>query len=217
MKTKKQQQNDTLRAREAILRKKEYNLNPNKCLFCKRDILVEESVKAKLADIKIKKFCSRSCAARYNNKKFPKRSIFLGDGKYKLKGICSCGNKKDYESDLCHSCYMIKKYKDAKSKPLKYFFSKGNARIKYGTIRKWAALIIEKEGILKTCAVCKNKEFDSVVEVAHLKGIASFPEETLMGEVNNLDNLVYLCPSHHKLYDKGFMDKENILKLYRRQ
>jgi len=48
---------------------------------------------------------------------------------------------------------------------------------------------------------------DKIVEVCHVREISSFPETALMGEVNSLDNLKYLCPNHHKLLDKKLIDK----------
>ena len=44
---------------------KQYNENPNKCLFCGNAILAKENEKIHL--VKKKKFCSKSCSAKYNN------------------------------------------------------------------------------------------------------------------------------------------------------
>jgi hypothetical protein len=199
---------------EAIQRKDKYNSEPNKCLCCSSPILAK--CHKKLYDIKLKKFCSRSCSARYNNKIFPKRSIFLGDGTYKLKGKCACGDKKDYKANYCQKCLVIKNHEVSLKRPIRDMICLGNARIKYGQIRTWANRILEREGIEKTCSICRNKEFDPVVEAAHIQSISTFSEDALMGEVNSLDNLIYLCPSHHKLFDKGFIEKEKIVSLNRR-
>ena len=44
---------------------KQYNENPNKCLFCGNDILAKENEKIYL--VKKRKFCSKKCSAKYNN------------------------------------------------------------------------------------------------------------------------------------------------------
>ncbi len=62
---------------------------------------------------------------------------------------------------------------------------------------------MERHGPKKECQICG---FDVVVEVCHIKAIAGFPETALMGEVNSLDNLVYLCPNHHAMFDKQLID-----------
>lgn len=51
---------------EAKLRIDEYNSNPNKCKYCGNPIFAPYD--KKLSETKIIKFCSRSCAAKFNNK-----------------------------------------------------------------------------------------------------------------------------------------------------
>ena len=36
------------------------------------------------------------------------------------------------------------------------------------------------------------------------------PLDTKIKDVNNLDNLVYLCPNHHILFDRNKLSKEDI-------
>ena len=74
----------------------EYLKNPNKCLFCGKDILPKEN--QKISDVKIKKFCNRSCAAKFNNA--PK----------KIKKICiNCGKpiNKGASKFCSHNCQQI--------------------------------------------------------------------------------------------------------------
>ena len=54
-----------LQKEEAKQRIDEYNQNPNLCLCCNKPILAPYD--KKLHKTKIKKFCSRSCAAKFNN------------------------------------------------------------------------------------------------------------------------------------------------------
>ena len=49
----------------------EYIKNPNICKNCGKPILPKEG--QKISNVKQKQFCSSSCAATYNNKKYPKR------------------------------------------------------------------------------------------------------------------------------------------------
>ena len=55
------------------------------------------------------------------------------------------------------------------------------------------------------CAVCG---FHVVTEVCHKKPVAAFAETALMGQVNSRTNLVYLCPNHHAMLDRGIITEE---------
>lgn len=79
---------------------------------------------------------------------------------------------------------------------------KGNARTKYAQIRKSAGEKMRRLGVAYRCALCG---FDIVVEVHHIKCIGSFPGTSLVADVNNLSNLIYLCPNHHAMVEKGLI------------
>lgn len=44
---------------------------------------------------------------------------------------------------------------------------------------------------------CKVCGYDKHVEICHIKAIADFPPEAKLKEVNDLTNLIGLCPNHH--------------------
>lgn len=52
------------------------------------------------------------------------------------------------------------------------------------------------------CAICG---YTNHVEVAHIKAVAEFSDETLISEINSLSNLIGLCPNHHWEYDNGIL------------
>lgn len=142
------------------------------------------------------KFCSRSCAATHNNKKFPKR----GDG---AGTTCpSCGSFKWYQSELCQNCRYQKNFEEQLERTLADAALEGNARVRWSHVRKVAQRVLEKSGRPKKCAVCG---FDAVVDVCHIKPISEFSENALLKEVNSEENLTYLCPNHHALLDRGLL------------
>jgi predicted restriction endonuclease len=63
-----------------------------------------------------------------------------------------------------------------------------------------ARKIMDRSKIEKKCRLCGYSE---TVQVAHLKKISIYSEDTPIGVVNDLSNLIYLCPNEHILYDKG--------------
>lgn len=61
-----------------------------------------------------------------------------------------------------------------------------------------------------TCKVCG---YSKHIEVAHVHGAMAFPGDTLISVINHVDNLVALCPTHHREFDRGLMDAEDLEKL----
>jgi hypothetical protein len=163
-----------------------------KCLHCQEET-------------KNPKFCCRTCAAIYNNKKSPKR---------KLTRLCSCLDCKsivrNYRSSRCETHYQeylkckkdsilettIGEYRD-RNKLL--HSSSTHAHIR-GLARSWF-----KELTKKPCAACG---YNKHVELCHIKAMASFTEDSLIKEVNNKDNIVQLCPNCHWEFDNGLLSRQ---------
>lgn len=59
----------------------------------------------------------------------------------------------------------------------------------------------------KECSVCGyNKHY----EVAHIKAISSYSEDALISEINEISNLIALCPNHHWEFDNNII---NVLEI----
>lgn len=144
------------------------------------------------------KFCSRSCAASYNNKKFPKR---------KIQRKCSRCDKeiRNWKSVLCEEHWQehlknkreaienktIGEYRDTvKSAGLHRSSIHANIR---GLARSWF-----KHMKLEPCAKCG---YDKHVELCHIKAMSDFPDSALVKEVNNKENIIQLCPNCHWEFD----------------
>lgn len=124
--------------------------------------------------------------------------------------ICPiCGREKWTKSELCKSCNNEKKRNNIKKRTLgSYIDGKTYLTTKCGEIRKDARRTIEESKKEKVCAYCHNHEFDDILEVHHLKGILEFDKSATIGEINNEDNLVWLCPNHHKMLEMGLIKLE---------
>ena len=72
----------------------------------------------------------------------------------------------------------------------------------FHNIRVHARKMMKDNSINYACKVCGYTNF---LEVCHLKAIADFLPYELISEVNALTNLAYLCPNHHKEFDKGLL------------
>lgn len=144
-------------------------------------------------------YCSRSCSCSKEQTDEMNQSRKRKLRKHPKRLCSSCGNPvKSKIATLCRSCF-IKKKSDItilamKSTISSFLLKEGLAQHKFQLIRAHAQRILNLSGREKKCEVC---EYKLHVEVCHIKPISSFSEETLMGEVNSLDNLKYLCPNHH--------------------
>jgi len=155
---------------------KEYLENPNTCKNCGEKIFPRKN--EKLSATKTKIFCNKTCSAKYNNKKFPKKikkeKDFIEKGVF-LKGIT--------KGEL--------------------FNKRINWQSARSSIQKMARRIFEESDKEKQCFICG---YSNHYEVCHIKGVSSFSDDTLISEINLIDNLVALCPNHHWEFDNKIIN-----------
>lgn len=60
----------------------------------------------------------------------------------------------------------------------------------------------------KHCIVCG---YSNHIEVAHVKSVSSFDDNSLICEINDIDNLIGLCPNHHWEYDNNILDLSDFI------
>jgi len=70
-------------------------------------------------------------------------------------------------------------------------------------IQKQAHKNYEKSGKPYICFFCG---YDKYAELAHRVPIKDFPMDALLSDINHIDNLVTLCPNHHREADAGLID-----------
>lgn len=58
---------------------------------------------------------------------------------------------------------------------------------------------------LKPTLKCSNCGYDKHVEVCHIKSISSFNNESKISEINDISNLILLCPNCHWELDNGIL------------
>lgn len=122
----------------------------------------------KLNAVKVRRFCNRSCSASYNNKIL--RGHTLKKEKPKKK----------------------KKYGVNENVEISSLYGKGSS--KYALVRGKARSKMNFYKVEKKCVVCG---YDKRVELHHKTPCREYPDDTLLSVVNDLDNIVYLCPNHH--------------------
>lgn len=143
-------------------------------------------------------FCDQSCAAKYNNRMFPKR---------RLKKQCKlCETYIIAKSTYCKECYEdLDKFKDvtlAQSMDLD-----GKRSAVYSKVRGKARTIYKNT---KNNEICENCGFAHHIEISHIKAICTYPEDTMLSIINSIDNLIGLCPNCHWLLDNEKLTIEEI-------
>ncbi len=152
------------------------------------------------------KYCSQNCRNKFSVRRF----------RAKRQTFCACGAPKFISSLQCLNCFnnnvndrhvhkscTLKEYQDKLSVKGKHQSWK-NSHIREFN-RSW------NKNLLKF--PCANCGYDKHVELAHIKPLFSFPESATIGEVNDPNNIIQLCPNCHWEFDSGSLSLDHILKL----
>lgn len=150
------------------------------------------------------KYCSRSCSASVNNKQHPRR-------KATEKFCYKCGVSKGHipwketskgdVRNMCDNCHKEKSDRgDVYLQTKASLRGSGNANRggRYPMIRQWSRKSYIDSGQPMACKICG---YDYHVDIAHIRDVKDFPEETTIAEINDLSNLVALCKNHHYEFD----------------
>lgn len=196
------------------------------CLNCKKKLTGYQ-----------KKFCSRSCAAKINNKT-PKRK--------RTQRFCQkCNKDITYEyyweirRKFCLECRpTVTQKQDLTKKRIKSstFCKTCNKRIFYRAsycskecnpnFKNWEKISLSdlqnkrkyqissrirnlaRAKYLKTDLPkhCINCGYNKIYHVCHKKAIKDFSQESTVGEINDLSNLIALCPNCHYEFDNGMLE-----------
>lgn len=137
------------------------------------------------------KYCSRECSRIYRyGYAFAERRCKCG----KLLGEGWSGPK------LCQNCR--KNYTDWSKITLKqYREAHGTAQL-HSRIRNLARAIAKKYGFITKCFNC---DYTKHVEICHKKAVSSFEDYITIAEVNDIENLICLCPNCHWEFDNGLL------------
>ena len=105
----------------------------------------------------------------------------------------------------CKNCYLQNKISEANAKRFSEMVNtEGGSTIRFNGIRRLARRVMELAGIAKQCKNCGWQEH---VEACHIRPLSEFYRlDSLVGEANDLSNLIYLCPNCHWLFDNGKLD-----------
>lgn len=195
-----------------------YYKNPQLCQKC--SIIIKIPFGAKIFNIKLKKFCNKcryelevpnpeyqdtptklcdDCGVEINLKK--------SNNKFRVKKFC----KDCLRKSKIISLSKMRQKTEVDSKVIVFFENQQISKLYQNgknwqsvnsTIRKHARKIFLLSDRPKCCQVCG---YTNHIEVCHIKRVSSFSKETTINEINELNNLVGLCPNHHWELDNGLL------------
>ena len=184
----------------------EYYKNPKRCVHCGQ--IIEVKSNQEIWFVKNKKFCNASCSATFNG---------LQRGSVLVKCL-NCGNEferniKDGNgksrrsvSKYCEKCQGSRKDNVAKKTKAELKRDRASKYSSRNAIAEDARNIYRKSGNPFKCLLC---DFH-IVEICHVKPVSDFSEDTAIKVVNDIDNLMPLCPLHHRKWDRGSMSEEDV-------
>ena len=83
------------------------------------------------------------------------------------------------------------------------FANRKNWQSARGTIQKEARRLYFYNNPSPKCAICG---YTNHVQVAHIKPVSEFSNDTTISIINSITNLIGLCPNHHWEYDNNLID-----------
>ena len=166
------------------------------CSYCGVPIIRTAAAKKKSKTGML--FCSLSHASKVTQKNRTDKI------KKSIAFHCKCGNKMDRKSARCRSCHFKHKYGNLHGDRTMQEEWDRVGRIQMHTnVREHARAIFRKSGKPKVCQECGYSKF---VQICHIKPVGSFDKNTLIEVVNDISNLIALCPNHHWELEHGLID-----------
>lgn len=153
-------------------------------------------------------YCSRSCSAKVNGSKYPKRQLTLMCGWNNCTTLiprsqrrCSEHKGLRHSGPKTHGLYTENAWFMTLGELRSALFSPNSddfAKFLRTHARRWAASKLPHQ----YCVVCN---YDKVTVLAHVKPLSSFSDESTL-ESTFKNNLVRLCPNCHWEFDNGLLE-----------
>jgi len=128
------------------------------------------------------KFCGNSCAAIYNNRHVTRK---VKKKQWKCK---FCDMDTPSRRTICDGCTTHGRLGDLTLREAIY--AQHHKSSAYALVRSRARKSKEK-------CPCEKCGYSKHTEVCHIKAISEFDENTMISDINSLDNLLRLCPNCH--------------------
>lgn len=142
-------------------------------------------------------FCSRSCAATFNNKRSPKRK--------KTQTCKTCGTPISRDRTYCLPCWNQSVVTRTSNLTIGEYQSRPSVADKHPSWRNAHIREFARRWHKDKTQACQVCGYSKHVEIAHIRPLASFDQSAKLSEVNSPNNVVGLCPNCHWEFDNGWL------------
>ena len=186
-----------IQSRQHVLDK--YYKNPNKCKECGKIIEVKNG--QQVSEARKKQFCNHICAGKHNYKNL--NLPFSRRISTKIKKYCQkCHIEIFGKPQHCRDCTKSIRFETLTKGDL--FKTRKNWQCARSMIQKNARKDFSKSGKPAICEV-KWCNYALFIEVCHKKPVSEFDDNTLIKDINAIENLSSLCRNHHWEADRGLL------------
>jgi hypothetical protein len=153
-------------------------------------------------------FCTRNCAASFNNRgkrRHPPRTC-------KKCNLTYVTSKTHRSLSICIDCTsQINTTEQIKKMSKKDYRERESVKNRHPSWlnshirnfnRSWNSELRKLP--------CQKCGYNTHVELAHIKGIKDFNDDSTIEEINSPDNILVLCPNHHWEFDNGILKIQDI-------
>ena len=113
---------------------------------------------------------------------------------------CKTTRVRRLTSKFCSLKCYLKTHSVENSTKEELFSTRTNWQSARSSIQKHARVVFFANIKEAACEICG---YTNHVEVAHRKSVASFDDSCTVLEINDVSNLIGLCPNHHWEFDNG--------------
>jgi predicted restriction endonuclease len=107
----------------------------------------------------------------------------------------------------CEQCYQLYRFPEGirfeEATKGDLFRRRCNWQSARSSIRNHASRVFAQSGLPLVCHICG---YFHHVQIAHRRPVSDFPDSAIMKEINDIANLIALCPNHHWELDHGILN-----------
>ena len=160
-------------------------------------------------------FCSRQCSGSFNTRgKNHNAAIERVCKECKASFKCKSGHR---STTFCKDClqnyftYFEAKAAATKLLTLKELQSNPSVKDKHPSWKNSHVRNLNRSWNKDLLGFpCQKCNYALHIELAHIKGVASFDLDAKLGEVNHPNNILVLCPNCHWEFDSGLLKLEQV-------
>jgi hypothetical protein len=171
----------------------EYYKNPIMCKYCKNPIPVLDG--EKVSTVRRKTFCNRTCKTSYSNH------------------IRALHNQYKRSSDRLPLDIYLNTISVSNKTKRDLFSTRTNWQSARSAIQKHARNIYLTSATHTHC--CRiGCMYEAHIDVAHIKPVSEFSDDSLISNINDKFNLMGLCKNHHWEFDHNLITLDDIILPY---